>query len=305
MSVRGHADALSAEQCGHCVKDKQWGNIMNFDMNTSWSRAVELLQSNFQLLLSVAGVFLLLPTLAFYMLIPDMQMLTDPTIDQDILAEKMLEMAGPLMAVALVSTVFQFAGNAAMVALMGDARPTVGQEIGAGFKSVLSLFGVLLIFVVLIMIGGVAIMVPFVLLVALVQPASTALAASAPLPILVFMIWLLARMSMTMPVNVLGAVGNQVTDITQSFALTKPKQWPIAGFWVLIYVIMTIAGFLFNGAIAVIAAIAGSGTIVTAITGLSNGLTGAITGAIGCAVAVAMYMQLSGPSQSAIEETFE
>ena len=104
---------------------------MNFDMNTCWSRAVELLQSNFQLLLIVAGVFLLLPTLAFYMLIPDMQMLSDPTIDQDILAEKMLEMAGPLMAVGLVSTVFQFAGNAAMVALMGDARPTVGQAIGA------------------------------------------------------------------------------------------------------------------------------------------------------------------------------
>ena len=68
---------------------------------------------------------------------------------------------------------------------------------------------------------------------------------------------------------------------------------------------MTIASLLFNGAIAVIAAIAGSGTVVTAITGLSNGLTGAIGAAIGCAVAVAMYMQLSGPSQSAIEETFE
>ncbi len=275
---------------------------MNFDMNTCWSRAVELLQSNFQLLLIVAGVFLLLPTLAIYMLIPDMQMLSDPTIDQDILAEKMLEMAGPLMAVGLVSMVFQFAGNAAMVALMGDTRPTVGQAIGAGFKSVLSLFGVLLIFVVLIMIGGVAIMVPFVLLAALLTPV---LAGFAVLPVLFFMIWLLARMSMAMPVIVLGAVGNPVTAITQSFALTKPKQWPIAGFWTVIYVIMTIASFLFNGAIAVIAAIAGSGTMVTAITGLSNGLTGAISGAIVCAVAVAMYMQLSGPSQSAIEETFE
>ena len=275
---------------------------MGFDMNTCWSRAVELLQSNFQLLLIVAGVFLLLPTLAFYMLIPDMQMLSDPTIDQDILVEKMLEMGGPLIAVSLGSMVFQFAGNAAMVALMGDARPTVGQAIAAGFRSVLSLFGVLLVFMILITIGAVAVTVPFAALGALLAPA---LAGFAVLPVLVFVIWLLARMSMAMPVIVLGAVGNPVTAITQSFALTKPKQWPIVGFWVLIYVIMTIASLLFNGAIAVIAAIAGSGTVVTAITGLSNGLTGAITGAIGCAVAVAMYMQLSGPSQSAIEETFE
>ena len=57
---------------------------MNFDMNTCWSRAVDLLQSNFQLLLIIAAVFLLLPTLAFYMLVPDLQVLADPTIDPDI-----------------------------------------------------------------------------------------------------------------------------------------------------------------------------------------------------------------------------
>ena len=276
---------------------------MNFNMNTCWSRAVELLQSNFQLLLIIAGVFLLLPTMAFYMLIPDMQAFTDPTIDPDILSEKMLEMAGPLIGASLVSIIFQFTGNSAMVALMGDARPTVGQAITAGVKAVPSLIGVLLAFVVLIMIGSVALTVPFALLGALL--ATPAVAGLVVIPVLAFMVWLLARMSMAMPVIVLGAVGNPITAITQSFALTKPKQWPIAGFWTVIYVIMTIASLLFNGAIGVVAAMAGSGTVVAAIAGLSNGLTGAINGAIACAVATAMYMQLSGPSQSAIEETFE
>ena len=103
---------------------------MNFDMNTCWSRAVELIQANFQLLLIVAAVFLLLPNVALYMLIPDLQAIVDPTADPEVVAAQMGSMVGPLIGGGFVSMLLQFAGYAAMVALMSDARPTVGQALG-------------------------------------------------------------------------------------------------------------------------------------------------------------------------------
>ena len=137
---------------------------MNFDMNSCWSRAVELLQSNFQLLIVIAGMFLLLPTMAIYMLVPDFQMLADPTIDRSVVEERIGEIVGPLLLASLFSLLFQFAGQAAMIALMGDDRPTVGQALSSGFKAVPSLFAVMIGFVLLLMIGGLLITVPISLL---------------------------------------------------------------------------------------------------------------------------------------------
>ncbi|MEM7780013.1 MAG: hypothetical protein AAF697_06455 [Pseudomonadota bacterium] len=276
---------------------------MNFDMNTCWSRAVELLQSNFQLLIVIAGMFVLLPTMALYLLVPEFAVIADPTTDPSVLEDKILEILGPLIAASLVSLVFQFGGQAAMIALMSDTRPTVGQALIKGFKTVPSLFAVLLGFSLLFMLLALIVTVPVSLLAGLL--GAPGLAALAVIPMLIAMVWLLARMSLAMPVLVLGGTLNPVTAITQSFRLTKPKQWAIAGFWTIIFVVITIASLIFNGVAGVVAAIAGAGTAALAITGLANGVTGAIGGMVQCAVAAAMFTQLSGPSTEAIEETFE
>lgn len=275
---------------------------MHFDMNSCWSRAVELVQANFQLLLVISAIFLLLPSVAIYLLVPDFQTLADPFADQDVIAAQMADMVGPLIGGGLLSTVLQFAGYAAMLALMSDARPTVGQALTTGIKTVPSVFGVFILFILIYFLGAVVIVLPLSLLVGLTGVA--ALSIIAILPVILFVAWLMGRMSMSMPVMVLEGTLNPITALTRSFALTKPKQWPIVGFWVVILVIFMVVSLIFGGVMAVVAAALGGGLVSSLITGLANGLSSMIIGMIVCAVSVAMHTQLSGPSVDAIEDTF-
>lgn len=275
---------------------------MNFDMNTCWSRAVELIQANFQLLLIVAAVFLLLPNVTLYMLIPDLQAIVDPTADPEVVAAQMGSMIGPLIGGGFVSMLLQFAGYAAMVALMSDARPTVGQALGKGAKTVPSLVAIALIFIVMYFLGAMVVIVPISLLAGLT--GSAALSVIAIIPVLVFVAWLAARLSMSMPVLVLEDTLNPITAISKSFALTKPRQWAILGFWAIIIVVMVIASVIFSAVFGLVAALAGSGLVSALILGLTSGLTGMIYGMVMCGIAVAMHGQLAGPSVEAIEDTF-
>ncbi|MEM1053103.1 MAG: hypothetical protein AAGI28_13520, partial [Pseudomonadota bacterium] len=217
---------------------------MNFDMNTCWSRAVELVQANFQLLLIVAAVFLLLPNVALYMLVPNLQTIVDPMADPDVVAAQMASIAGPLIGGGFFSLAFQFAGYAAMVALMSDTRPTVGQALGLGVKTVPSLFAIAIMFFFMYFLGAMAIIVPISLLAGLT--GSAALGFIGLIPVLLFVAWLAGRISMAMPVLVLEGTLNPIKAVTRSFALTKAKQWPILGFWVVIVVIMVVASLIFT-----------------------------------------------------------
>lgn len=275
---------------------------MNFDMNTVWSRSVELIQANFQLLLIVAAVFLLLPNVALYMLVPDMQTLVDPMADPEVVAAQMGSIAGPLIVGGIFSMICQFAGYAAMVALMGDTRPTVGQALGKGLKTVPSLFAIAIIFLVMYFIGAVVIILPISLLAGLA--GSALIGVIGFLPVVLFVAWLAARTSMSMPVMVLEGTLNPITALTRSFSLTKPKQWAILGFWVIIIVIMVIASLIFTSVFGLVAALAGTGLVSALILGLATGLSGMVYGMVLCAIAAAMHSQLSGPSAEAIEDTF-
>lgn len=275
---------------------------MNFDMNSCWSRAVELIQANFQLLLIVAAVFLLLPNVAIYMLVPNMQALVDPMADPDVVAAQMEGLIGPLIGGGLFSLAFQLAGYSAMVALMGDNRPTVGQALGTGAKTVPSLFAVTLLFFVMYFLGAMVIIVPISLLAGLA--GSAVFGIIGVIPVVLFVAWLAGRVCMAMPVMVLEGTLNPITAITRSFALTKPKQWPIIGFWAVIIIVMIVASLIFTGVFGVIAALAGTGLVSAMILGLASGFTGMVYGMVLCAIAVAMHGQLAGPSEAAIEDTF-
>lgn len=276
---------------------------MNFDMNTVWSRGIDLLRDNFSLLVVIAGIFLLLPTVALYLFIPDFQTFADPTADPEIVADKMGEILGPLLTGGLLATIVQFAGYGAMLALMGRDRPTVGQAIGTGFKIVPSTIAVFIIFMLAYIAGAVMIILPVTLIAGAV--GSAALGIIGIIPVLVFVVWLMTRMSMSMPAMVLGKTLNPFTAVANSFRLTKAKQWAILLFWVVLVVAFTIISLLFNGVFGVVAALAASGTTQLLILGLANGVTSVVSGMLICALSVAMYDQLARPAEDDIEQVFD
>ena len=276
---------------------------MTFDMGRTWSRGIELVKENFRLLAIIAGIFLLLPTLAAYLLIPGLQDMMEPGADPEKVAEMLLANLGPLIGFVVVAIVFQFAGYGAMVALMGDTRPTVGEAIKRGFAITPSTFGILLLFMLGYFILSLIAMVPISLLAAAV--GAPGLAALGAVVVLVVVVWLLARMCMGMQVLVFEDTLNPVTSVKRSFALTKPAQWRILGFWAVLTVAYIVIALLASSIFTLLGAALGNGVAGMLVVGLTNGIMAMIVGMIVCGLAVAMYGQLAGPSEASIAETFD
>lgn len=276
---------------------------MKFDMGQAWSRAMELMRDNFQLLAVIAGVFLLVPTLAAYLLLPDFQTLMDPTADPDQMAEMIQANIGPFIGIGMAAMVLQFAGYGAMVALIGDSRPTVGEALKRGLTIVPSTFGVFLLFVIGYFVIALAIAVPVGILASLAS--APGLSIIAVIVVLAAIVWLMARMCMSMPVLVFEDTLNPITASLRSFKLTKSSQWRIIVFWGVLFVAYMVVALLATSVFGLIAALAANSTVGVVIIGLANGIMGMIVGMVICALAVAMYGQLAGPSETAISETFE
>ncbi|MBD2842767.1 hypothetical protein [Erythrobacter rubeus] len=272
-------------------------------MNKIWSRAMELVRDNFQFLVVIAGIFLLLPTLAAYLLIPDLQAVMDPAADPEVLAAQLQDKLGPLLGVGIVAMIFQFAGYGAMVALMGNARPTVGDALKAGLKVVPSTFGVLVIFILAYVLSAIVISVPVGIIVSLSGLAS--LAFIAAIVVLAFVVFLLARMSMSLPVLVLEGTLNPIKAVSRSFRLTGPKKWSIMLFWGVLFAAYMVVALLLTSIFGLIAALAGDSVVAMLILGLTNGLLGMGIGMIVSGLAVAMHGQLAGPSEAELTSTFE
>jgi len=276
---------------------------MDFSMNATWSRSVELVRDNFQLLAVIGGLFLLLPTMAGYLLIPDFQALVDPSTDADASEALMAELAGPLSVLLIVAIVLNFAGYATMVALMGRARPTVGTALKTGFAAVPSTIGILILFVIAYMIGSIAVIAPVSLLASL--GGVPVLSVIGAIVVVVLMIWLMARFSLSLPALVLGHSLNPAKAMAHSFRLTRPRQWAITLFWVVIFAVYLLVSLLVTGLFGVVAALMGTGTAAMALLGLVNGATAMAVGILVSAIAVAMFTHLAGPDAEQIERTFD
>lgn len=276
----------------------------HFSLNAIWSRAVELVRDNFQLLAIIAGVFLLLPTMAAYLLVPDFQALIDPSADSEEVAARLEAEAAPLIAVGLFSLLFNFAGYGTLTALMGRSRPTVAAALKTGIAIVPSIIAASIVFLIAYAIGSIAIITPISLLATL--GGAPFLAFFGVIAAIVLMVWLMARLSLTMPVLVLDDIRNPLKALLRSWRLTAAKQGAILAFWVVLGVIYLVLSLLFAGLFGVIGALMGSGsTAALVLLGLVNGVMAMAVGVLLCAIAVAMYGQLAGPSAARIEETFQ
>ncbi|WP_299196688.1 hypothetical protein [uncultured Erythrobacter sp.] len=276
---------------------------MNFDMNTVWSRGVELVRDNFSLLVVIAGVFLLLPSVVMNMLFPDAAAMSGANADPDIAAQQMFAMLGSLFLWAVPLTLVQFAGYGTMVALIGADRPTVGEALVSGIKATPSMFVIFLLFILAYLIAAIVIMLPFGLIAGVL--GAPWLIFVAFIPVLGFIFLLMGRLSVTMPALLFEGSLNPVKAMVRSFQMTATKQWQITLFWAVIFIVYFVISFLITGLIGVIAALISSSTTAALILGLVSGALAMVSGILICALSVAMHSQLSGPSVAAIEETFD
>jgi hypothetical protein len=279
---------------------------MNFDMNRTWSQAVALVRANFQLLAIVAGVFLLLPALAFYLLNPELVQVfaAGENVGQvDALVEGMMPQ---VLIYGLVVFVGQLIGQAALVALVGRHRPTVGEAIKLGARVLPTLVGALIVFVA----GFYAVVLVLSLIVALlavITGAATsagAMAGFASIAILVIELYLMIRCIVTLPVIVLEHERNPLKALRRSWRLTSAHAWKILGFVALLgiaYFVIVLLIMLVLGAVGLATgadpatrqigpgSAAGFAVVASAM--------GALVAMLASGILVSMHRQLAGASE--------
>ena len=284
---------------------------MKFDSNQAWQQATAAVSANFSMLLPIAGVFFLVPSLVSTWFFGDMQAAMLANIANPQANEAMVQgMIGKFAGFGLAAMLVQSVGNMALLGLLTDrARPTVGEAIGNAVKSLPTVIGAIVLFIVAyfvvalvagIVIGGAA---------ALVK--SMALTAILAIAALVAVFYVLTKLSLTLPVIVIERVMNPATALTRSWQLTKGNSFRIFLFYLLLaiaYLVVAIVvfvalGSLFGiGQMAVGAAPPGSAALIG--MGLLSGVLGAVVAMYLNAILAAVHRQLSGPSADAISQTF-
>lgn len=284
---------------------------MNFDMNRTWNQALALLRGNASLLAVIAGVFLLLPGTLFYVALPDVMTTlgtqTNPDPDQ-VLA--MLRAAlVPLLIVGLAMFVAQTIGYLAMIALMGDDRPTVGDALRRALSYLPTAIGVTL----LMLLGYLVVAFVAVVVMALLVGAGTVIGGEVMAGVLAFIsgvgmmvaiIYFATRFILTTPIIALEGITGPLAVCKRSWALTKSHSLKIFVFFLLIFAAYFVIAMIVGSVFGVIAGLLGGGAASALVLGLSNGLVGAAVAMIFSAILVAMHRQLAGHSPTTIDQTF-
>jgi membrane-anchored glycerophosphoryl diester phosphodiesterase (GDPDase) len=288
---------------------------MQFDMNRTWSQAVALVRANFQLLAVIAGVFLLLPTLALYLLNPDLMQFMALSADPTKAEAAMNAMLPRLLGYGLIVIALQLVGQMAMVAMMGSSRPTVGESLKLGAKALPSVIGAAIVFIVGFLAAGLALGLVLGLLIALFAAifgtaVGTSLAAMGLIvgllyiAIFVLELYVMVRFMMTLPIIVLDQQYNPIKALRRSWRMTGPRAWAILGFIVLlgvayfvILMVLMIAigalGFVSGGELA--AGQASTGSVVALSLVISVG--GALVAMLASGILVSMHQQLAGGAE--------
>lgn len=279
------------------------------DLNALWARAAVLMRENRQLLWVIAGVFILLPNAMIYLVLPSsnemqepLNVLVDPTSSEEALERARLavaQAAPPVLGwIALLSALAHI-GYGALLALLGPARPTVGQAIGTGLKAIIPVF-----------IAIIAFTVAWILAVTLVQLVFSPLGLAAAAffgSILGFLLgfYLAARLSLTLPVMAIEQRYNPFAAMLRSWRLTAASRRSVLLFWLLIGIAYSVIFILFSGVGGVLAAIPQSEGIASLTLGIFSGLFGVGSAIVICASAAAMLEQLTPPVSGSAKEDSE
>jgi len=268
------------------------------DSSLAWKTATRLVSTNRDMLLAIAGVFFLLPGLAFSVFVPEPQMPpgTPPGEMMEIMAKAWTSSMPLLIAVTLL----QMAGTVTMLIVMTDpARPTVGQAIRRGF---VALWPYVL---AQIIVGGTLGMAFLVLVSLSALTGLQVIGAFVVIAAFVAMVWCSLRMALVAPVLAIEAERNPVQALRRSWALTRGNSGRLLAFFIL-------AGLLFAVMYGLAMMLVGVVLVLTTGGGVQHVLTAAVSSALTSAALVyfiamlaAVYRQLAGPPQGEVIGIFE
>lgn len=276
------------------------------DMGKAWTETTGLTGSNRDTIGAIAGLFFFLPSFALALLAPDVvnpepvptagadpQAVMQATINQisAAYAESWLLM--------LTLSIAQFIGSLALLALLTDsARPTVGEALTRGVKSIPSYIGAQILSALA---AGVVIGLPLGLIAAAAPPAAVVIAAFL---LIMCALYMFVKFSLVAPVIVIDDERNPIKALARSWRLTKGNSFRIVVFMVLLFFTFGIIAALVSGILGLV--LSAAGTQVAQIgNGVVSALVNAVMGVVFLVVIAAVHRQLAGPSTDGLAATFE
>jgi len=209
---------------------------MMFDSNLAWQRASATIRTNREVLFALAGVFFLLPTLAFSLLFPQP---TPPAgADEAAMIQFAAAWYAQTMPVAIPIALVEAAGTLAMLTLMTDlSRPTVGQAIRAGFITSAAMPVYIAGQLLLGFAFGIA---ALVVAGALGLSGSQVLTTAGLIALVAGGAYVWVRTSLSAPVVAVERVLNPVRALRRSWALTRGQGMKLLVFYALILLVFAI-----------------------------------------------------------------
>ena len=271
---------------------------MKLDINLAWQRASAAVAANREVLAGLAGVFILLPRLAFELFATPAPN-THTGMDLDAMAQAMqtyYASVGPwLLAVAVVETT----GTLALLTLFTDrTHPTVGQAIRRGALCVIPYLLAQLLFVLgLGIVGGTVLGLAS-------ASGSKQLAGVVLGTILFWAIFAGVRLVLLAPAIVVDRARGPLAAIGRSWRLTRRNAGRIFGLLVLFVVAMGVTLLAASGGVGSLGAlVAGPDAARIAVAVVTSILSSIFTVYL-VAVIAEIHRQLAAPSAGPIERPF-
>lgn len=260
-----------------------------FDSNRAWQDASSTVLANRDMLIALAGVFLVLPAFAITVLNPP----PEPPQGADFKA--VLEMLGTYfkgawpgyLLVGLINTI----GTMAILALFGHAsRPTVGQAIGQGLTT--TPIAIVVQITQGFLLTG-AIMLPSTIL---GLSGSPGLAALGILIGAGLAIYLAVRLCLANAVIAIDGLRNPIAALQRSFALTRANAGRLLVFFALLVLAFVISLQLIQWLIGLLAELLIGGEAAVMIGALVGSILSAAMTVYLLAATAASHRQLAGPA---------
>ena len=218
---------------------------MKFSMSEAWRDATTMMSANREVLLIVAALFFLVPSLVMALVMPGMQemMMADPENASNVV----LEIYAGWWWLVLLVMLAQVVGYLALLALLRDtSRPTVGEALRAGLAGLLPAIG----FYLLLMLGFTVL--TFVVVAA--SAGSVALGVVLGLILAVVAVYVMVKMCLALAVIAIDKVSNPVAAMSRSWQLTKGNSFRLFLFFVLlaiVYMVISMVVAMVIGALLV------------------------------------------------------
>jgi hypothetical protein len=278
---------------------------MTFDMNRTWDEALALMRANFQLLAVIAGVFLLLPTVMFYLGFPELLVPPEPG---QLSNDEALAAVGRVFPVIILMILVQMVGYLAMIALIGGSRPTVGEAIASAVKALPTLLATFITILAVAMLGGVALSIALALvLVALSlvlgEGAVIGLTILLYIVLLGVMFYLYARIAPLLPVIAIERARGFVQPLKRAWKLTQDSGRRLSAFFALLfvaYIVISMVAAIVLQALGLLTpeALAGGGVLTFALV---SSVIGALLAMLLSGILVSIHRQLAGTAPAADE----